>query len=89
MVTPAKKASYVYEGYREEWHLLKESRAELLHFATTRHHHRTRSDSNLAPNGVSQRAPEQAERYSMRLAAAIVHPSHRGLHPRRTAKGTL
>ena len=28
--TPAKKASYCYEGYREAWPLLKKSRTELL-----------------------------------------------------------
>lgn len=32
VVTPAKKACYCYERYREAWHLLKKSRAELLEF---------------------------------------------------------
>ena len=30
IVTPAKKASYCYEPYREAWNLLKRSRSELL-----------------------------------------------------------
>ena len=30
VVPPAKKASYVYEGYREAWNLLKKSRTELV-----------------------------------------------------------
>lgn len=30
VVTPAKKACYCYEGYREAWKLLKKSRRELL-----------------------------------------------------------
>ena len=30
VVEPAKKASYIYEGYREAWNLLKKSRSELL-----------------------------------------------------------
>jgi len=30
VVPPAKKASYRYEGYRENWNLLTKSRSELL-----------------------------------------------------------
>ena len=32
VVEPAKKASYIYEGYREAWNLLKKSRSELLDY---------------------------------------------------------
>jgi hypothetical protein len=32
VVPPAKKASYRYECYREAWHLLTKSRAELAQF---------------------------------------------------------
>jgi hypothetical protein len=32
VVTPAKKASYRYECYREAWPLLKKSRLELLKY---------------------------------------------------------
>jgi hypothetical protein len=34
VVTPAKKASYIYEGYREAWKMLTKSRSELLQYAS-------------------------------------------------------
>ncbi len=62
VVEPAKKASYIYEGYREAWNLLKKRRSELLNYGHPGKLRKARSPRRMTANSFlrSQRChPEE------------------------------
>ncbi len=64
VVTPAKRASYCYEGYREAWNLLKKSRAELIEF---RH--------DPPPPSHKKRSEHSAKRHEPDTNPRVAHSS--------------